>query len=267
MSTDERAGRLEDSFVSFALGEVDVPSWARPGPERIPLLAVLFAAADLDASDRGPAGGAALTAADLAILLGDVAGRDVDDSPACVNAHVVPTMAALAALSPSVDRGDGDLEALVVGIEASVRLAEALHAADLTVPWDAAATTAGIGAALACSRILGLDHAHTHAALALVATQAPQFAVDLAPLERSRQLAWASACVVEAVFAAAEGVGGPVTALTGPRGLFAVMASSGGIGSVIDTTRRGLGAAWRTEDHLRAGGCPPRDDDSGEDDR
>ena len=141
-----------------------------------------------------------------------------------------PIVAAALASSELAGRGETDvIEAIAVGREVAARLERALS---LDAPWNATAVVAGIGAAAAAARAMGLDVDAARHAIGLAATQAAGLGVvDGTP---------ADALACEAALLARHGFTAASASLEGRRGLAALMASNVDEAALCDD----LGRRW-----------------------
>jgi hypothetical protein len=135
-----------------------------------------------------------------------------------------PIVAAALASSELAGRGETDvIEAIAVGREVAARLE---HALALDAPWNATAVVAGIGAAAAAARAMGLDADAARHAIGLAATQAAGLGVvDATPADALAR-GKAAADAVEAALLARHGFTAASASLEGRRGLAALMASN-----------------------------------------
>jgi 2-methylcitrate dehydratase PrpD len=149
-----------------------------------------------------------------------------------------PIVAAALASSELAGRGETDvIEAIAVGREVAARLERALS---LDAPWNATAVVAGIGAAAAAARAMGLDVDAARHAIGLAATQAAGLGVvDGTPAD-ALACGKAAADAVEAALLARHGFTAASASLEGRRGLAALMASNVDEAALCDD----LGRRW-----------------------
>jgi 2-methylcitrate dehydratase PrpD len=172
---------------------------------------------------------------------------DFDDTFAAGALHpTAPVLpAALAAARLTGASGADVLTAVVSAYEGICRISVALGPADhYDRGFHPTATCGVFGAALAASRVLGLDPEQTCSAMGIALSQSAgslQFLVDGAwtkPFQvgAAARAGWVSACL------AREGYRGPVDALGGKHGFLAAYAPNGEAAKLAS----GLGQEWRT---------------------
>jgi hypothetical protein len=168
--------------------------------------ATAFAGAETGAGARGDA---AIVAA--AMVSSELAGHDED--------------------------GENTAEAIAIGREVAARLTRALT---LDAPWDAVTVFAGVAAAAAAARALGLDADAARNAIGLAATQAAGLgAVEGTPIA-AIACGKAAADAVEAALLARHGFTAAPASIEGRRGLAALMGSTLDEAALLD----GLGQRW-----------------------
>lgn len=102
---------------------------------------------------------------------------DYDDVHMAMSGHpTVPVVPAILALAEHEHRGGGSfIEAFVAGLETECRAGSVMLPGHYALGWHATATLGTLGAAAACSQILGLDPERSRHALGIAATQAAGF--------------------------------------------------------------------------------------------
>lgn len=162
-----------------------------------------------------------------------------------------PAVAAAFALGDSVDApGATVLDAIVAGTEIAMRVERALGPAHRERGWDPRGTCGRLGAAIAASRVLGLQRDAMRNAFGIAATAACGLLEARGTMTAPYIIGAAAADGVEAaLLARAEFTGAPL-ALEGRRGLAALMSTSFDAGVLL----AGLGEAFVYGDG--AGGVP-----------
>jgi len=198
---------------------------ARHDSESTPALLAATRALGLAAGNNGVFGdNARYTPAGAAFLNGAIAhSLDFDDTHAAGSLHpgapVIP--AALAAGEMCGASGADVLAAIVAGYEVTCRTALALPAgAHYDRGFHPTATCGVFGAAVAASRVFGLDAAKTEAAIGIALSQSSgslQFLSNGAWTKRF-QVGWAAMAGLTAATLAREGFSGPAEALEGRLG-------------------------------------------------
>lgn len=142
--------------------------------------------------------------------------------------------------------GAAFLAALAVGVEASCRVGLMLTAAPARPHLGLFMTgiTGGIGAALACARVLGLDPAATRWALGTAAAQAGGVRATHTTMAAALVPALGARAGLEAALLAQHGFDGPPAVLEHPNGLLAVFAPGADAQRALD----GLGSRFELED-------------------
>ena len=227
-------GSLESALVEFALAEQEWPTLVGPCRALAAVDGVEGKGAELlpgawpDSGDDG-SGHLAVAASrgrEIALQLFDRLPSVVDGGGfTCLVELTIPTIAGVMALSPGAR--EDRCSAYTVGFEVSYRVADAIRISTPPGVWSSIGTGSGIGAVLAASRSARLSTAETGTALALLATQSACIDVDRSQVLRRFRAADTTALVIEALLAAQEGIEGSVSALSGQRGLFAVMSAPG----------------------------------------
>ncbi|HXF33832.1 MAG TPA: MmgE/PrpD family protein [Candidatus Acidoferrales bacterium] len=136
-------------------------------------------------------------------------------------AAVVPAVLALA--EPADARGRELVEAVIVGTEAGLRLAESVAPDHADRGWDTAGTIAHLSSVLAAGRLIGLDVSRMRNALGIAATQTAGLWAAFGTMTQSYHLAKASADGVEAALLAQAGFTGPAQPIEGRRGFAALL--------------------------------------------
>jgi 2-methylcitrate dehydratase PrpD len=118
---------------------------------------------------------------------------------------------------------DAVLEAVIVGTEADLRLADALAPDHADRGWDPAGTIGHVGAVLAAGRIIGLDAARMRNALGIASTQAAGLWSAFGTMTQAYHFGKAAADGVESALLAQAGFTGPAQPLEGRRGFVALL--------------------------------------------
>ena len=190
-------------------------------------------------STRHPAAMAALANGTLIHAL------DFDDTHAAAILHgSAAVLPSVLAISETVDADlDTAVDAFLVGVETAIRIGAAATRKFHTRGFHATSVVGIFGAALAASRLLGLDAATTVNALGIAGSQAAGSLEFLytASLTKPLHPGWAGLSAVMAVRMAARGATGPATILEGGWGLYRSYADT----TVdIEEVTAGLGDDW-----------------------
>lgn len=168
--------------------------------------------------------------------------EDFDDTtlPSVIHpgAPIVP--AALAVAEHVAASGREFLEAVTVGIEVAIRLAESVAPGHIERGWHVTGTMGPIGAAIAAGRLLGLDADELEAAFAIAAAQAAGLQEAFGTMTKSLHPGRAAANGVEAALLAHAGLTAPRDAFECDGGFADAMAPSLDPGRALD----GLGETW-----------------------
>ena len=189
------------------------------------------------------------TATNAALANGTAAhALDFDDmcfvSLAHPSAPLVP--AALAAAEVAGASGRACLDAYVVGFEIEGRLGRLMNPRHYQRGWHCTSTIGTIGAAAACSRLLGLDAGATGHALAIAASEASGFKENFGSMVKPLHAGLAARNGVLAALLARSGLTASQRALDGPQGFLAAMDSERT--SVTDADLADLGSRWEIAD-------------------
>ena len=188
------------------------------------------ATADAGASVLGRPG---LVPSSAAALLNGLAGaaNAFDDTHAEAVVHAgTPVGAALVALSgdlPMPVPGGHLLNAYAWGVELACRLSKAVSVAPArtSVGWSQTGIAAPVGAAVACSNLLGLDEQATASAIGIAATWSSGMRVANGTMAMHLIPARAAALGLESARFAQAGVTGPDDVFEGRHGFFEILAS------------------------------------------
>ena len=131
---------------------------------------------DWSQGDVSVVGQAAGLAAPWAALVNGTAGHALDfngwDPPTASNSLPV-MLAALLAIAEAENKTGADvIDAYIVGMEATLRIGEAINLAHYHLGWHTTSTVAAVGAAAGCARLLGLNSAETAHAISISTSQA-----------------------------------------------------------------------------------------------
>jgi 2-methylcitrate dehydratase PrpD len=150
---------------------------------------------------------------------------DYDDmcfvSLAHPSAPLVP--ATLAASELRGASGQAMLDAYVLGFEIEARIGKRIHPRHYQRGWHATSTLGSLGAAAACSRLLGLDRSATGHALSIAASQASGLKENFGTMLKPLHAGLAAQNGVMAALLAERGLTGSELALDGPQGLLTAM--------------------------------------------
>jgi 2-methylcitrate dehydratase PrpD len=169
---------------------------------------------------------------------------DFDDTHIPTIIH--PSGPALAAALPLAElRGASGRELLAAftfGVEAGCRVALALGKAHYDVGWHVTGTAGTVGAAAACSRLLGLDQSQTHNALSIAATEAAGQRVQFGAMTKSLHTGNAAANGAIAALLAEKGYTASREGFEGARGLLNAASTA----PSPEELSEGLGERWET---------------------
>jgi 2-methylcitrate dehydratase PrpD len=185
------------------------------------------------------------TASNAALANGTAAhALDFDDmcfvSLAHPSAPLVP--AAIAAAEVASASGPAMLDAYVAGFEVECLLGRLMNPRHYQRGWHCTSTIGTIGAAAACSRLLGLDADEAAHALAIAASEASGFKENFGSMVKPLHAGLAARNGVLAATLARAGLAASARALEGPQGFLAAMDSQHT--SVTDADVAGLGRRW-----------------------
>ncbi|MDQ7976933.1 MmgE/PrpD family protein [Paraburkholderia sp. SARCC-3016] len=155
--------------------------------------------------------------------------------------EATPVLAAVVAIGELVSADADDLAAAAaVGIEAALRIRNAVDSDEFRARWNVASAVGVLGAVLAVARILKLDETRTRNALGIAATQSAGLAhnagLPLAGLEVGK----AAADAIEAALMAKHGFTSAPASIDGRRGFAALMAYRFDAAAITE----GLGDEW-----------------------
>ena len=174
-------------------------------------------------------------------------GLDFDDTHAAAILHgSAAVLPATLAISETVDADlDTAVDAFVVGLEMAIRVAAAATRKFHARGFHATSVVGIFGAALAASRLLGLDAAVTVNALGIAGSQASGSLEFLytGSLTKPLHPGWAGSAAVMAARMAARGATGPATILEGGWGLYRSYADTTVEPDEVTAT---LGKEWET---------------------
>lgn len=168
-----------------------------------------------------------------------------------ISAHAGVVAAVLALGEREHASGRAVLEAVVIGIEANLRIAESIAPDHADRGWDPGGTIAPLGSALACGRILRLNPEQMRYALGIAATQSAGLWCAFGTMTHAFHLGRAAADGVEAALLAQAGFTGPAAPIEGRRGFAALLARR----FHPETILRDLGTRYLSE--RTAGGEEP----------
>jgi len=158
---------------------------------------------------------------DRAVILGAAANAlDFDDTHLPTVIHPGPPVAAaLFALSDEREfSGREMLLAYVLGVEAACRIGNIVSPGHYQHGWHITSTCGVFGAAAAAAKVLRLDEAKTHCALALAAAQASGLVEMLGSAARALNPGFAARNGIAAALLAGGGIQAPAEPLEGLRG-------------------------------------------------
>ncbi|MEX0694400.1 MAG: MmgE/PrpD family protein [Rhodospirillales bacterium] len=181
-----------------------------------------------------------LTAAFINGAAGNV--HDFDDTH--IRTVIHPTAPVAPALLALAERnkvsGTDFIMALALGIEATLRIGNAISPGHYARGWHITATCGVFGSALAAGKILGLDAAHLNFALGTASAQSSGLVETLGFMAKSIGVGGAARGGLLAALLAEKGLDGPDRPLEGPRGFLSVTGDNPNYREVT----HGLGSRW-----------------------
>jgi 2-methylcitrate dehydratase PrpD len=161
-----------------------------------------------------------------AALINGIASHtwDFDDTHLKTIIHPAgPVASAALALAEHLGQSGRDLiDALVLGIEVSCRLGNAIYPDHYDRGWHITGTTGMLGSAAACARLLGLDAAHTQMALGIAASQPIGLREQFGTMTKPFHPGGAARVGLMSALMAQHGYTASRRALEAPRGLLQV---------------------------------------------
>jgi len=146
-----------------------------------------------------------------------------DTSNAMMGHPTVVILPAVLAVGEHVGCSGAELlDAYAVGVEISVRVSAMLAPGHYLRGWHATGTSAGLGAAAAASRLLGLDRTQCERAIAIAATSAQGLRANFGSMAMIYHAGLAARGGVDAAYLAEAGMTAAPNPLTGPIGYFSM---------------------------------------------
>ncbi len=167
---------------------------------------------------------------------------DFDDTHLKTIIHPAgPVAPAALALAQHLGLGGRDLvDALVLGVEVSCRVGNAIYPDHYDRGWHITGTTGMLGSAAACSRLLGLDAARTQMALGIAASQPIGLREQFGTMTKPFHPGGAARVGLMSALMAKHGYTASRRALEAPRGLMQVFSDKTDWSEVTDR----LGSSW-----------------------
>jgi 2-methylcitrate dehydratase PrpD len=138
--------------------------------------------------------------------------------------------------------GRAMLDALVLGIEVSCRVGNAIYPDHYDRGWHITGTTGMLGSAAACSRLLGLDAARTQMALGIAASQPTGLREQFGTMTKPFHPGGAARVGLMSALMAQHGYTASKRALEAPRGLLQVFSDKTDWSEISDD----LGTRWES---------------------
>ncbi len=166
------------------------------------------------------------TSPDRAALINGAAAHalDYDDTQPSVGGHpsavLIPAVLAVAEAEGS--SGAAILEAYIAGVQVMGRVGRALGRAAYAKGWHNTSVLGPLGAAMACGKLLGLDHGQLRHALGISVSQAGGTRQNFGAMCKPVHAGWAAQAGVQAAYLAAAGVTADEDILEAPMGFFAL---------------------------------------------
>ncbi len=132
------------------------------------------------------------------------------------------------------------LDAMVLGIEVSCRVGNAIYPDHYDRGWHITGSTGMLGSAAACSRLLGLDAAHTQMALGIAASQPIGVREQFGTMTKPFHPGGAARVGLMSALMAQHGYTASRRALEAPRGLLQVFSDKTDWSQITE----GLGQTW-----------------------
>jgi 2-methylcitrate dehydratase PrpD len=169
---------------------------------------------------------------------------DFDDTHLKTIIHPAgPVASAVLALAEHGGLGGRALiDALVLGIEVSCRVGNAIYPDHYDRGWHITGTTGMLGSAAACSRLLGLDTAHTQMALGIAASQPTGLREQFGTMTKPLHPGAAARVGLMSALMAKHGFTSSKRALEAPRGLLQVFSDKTDWHEISE----GLGLRWES---------------------
>ena len=181
-----------------------------------------------------------------AALLNGIASHtfDFDDTHLKTIIHPAgPVAPAALALCEHLNIGGrAMLDAIVLGIEVSCRVGNAIYPDHYDRGWHITGTTGMLGSAAACSRLLGLDAAHTQMALGIAASQPIGLREQFGTMTKPFHPGGAARVGLMSALMAQHGYTASKRALEAPRGLLQVFSDKTDWREISE----GLGTRWES---------------------
>ena len=134
------------------------------------------------------------------------------------------------------------IDALVLGIEVSCRVGNAIYPDHYDRGWHITGTTGMLGSAAACSRLLGLDAAHTQMALGIAASQPTGLREQFGTMTKPFHPGGAARVGLMSALMAKHGFTASRRALEAPRGLLQVFSDKTDWSQISED----LGTRWES---------------------
>ena len=181
-----------------------------------------------------------------AALLNGIASHtfDFDDTHLKTIIHPAgPVAPAVLALAEHLKLGGRALlDAMVLGIEVSCRVGNAIYPDHYDRGWHITGTTGMLGSAAACSRLLGLDAARTQMALGIAASQPIGLREQFGTMTKPLHPGAAARVGLMSALMAQHGYTASKRALEAPRGLLQVFSDKTDWSEISE----GLGTRWES---------------------
>jgi 2-methylcitrate dehydratase MmgE/PrpD-like protein len=161
-----------------------------------------------------------------------------NEQPATTATPVIAAVVAIGELA-SAD-SDKLAAAAAVGMEAALRIRNAVDSDEFRARWNVASAIGVLGAVLAVSRLLKLDDTRVRNALGIAATQSAGLAHNAGQPLAALEVGKAAADAIEAALMAKHGFTSAPASIDGRRGFGALMAYRFDAASIIE----GLGTQW-----------------------
>ncbi len=167
---------------------------------------------------------------------------DFDDTHLKTIIHPAgPVAPATLALAQHLGKSGRDLiDALVLGVEVSCRVGNAIYPDHYDRGWHITGTTGMLGSAAACSRLLGLDAARTQMALGIAASQPTGLREQFGTMTKPFHPGGAARVGLMSALMAKHGYTASQRALEAPRGLMQVFSDKTDWSEITDK----LGSSW-----------------------
>ena len=169
------------------------------------------------------------------------------DDPSLVHTSSTLLPGILALMSEQSARGSELFDAHIVGVEAILKIGEAINPSHYAKGWHSTSTIGALGATAACARVLKLNHAQTTCALSIATSMTGGLTSQFGAMIKPMHAGLAAKAGVMAASLAANGITARTNTLDGPAS-FATTTSDGTRADFNEAFGR-LGKPWAILEH------------------